>query len=93
MEKNFDMGSKVDYFLATGNLISSTGLGLLQLNGFVVVAEKLNWLRYFSHFRCVHRGAFFTTMKTTAVRKLMPESWGATSALSCWFVINLTSCS
>jgi DNA-directed RNA polymerase beta subunit len=52
-------------------------LPALQLNGYVVVAEKLNWLRYFSHFRCVHRGAFFATMKTTAVRKLMPESWGA----------------
>lgn len=76
MEKNFDLGKKVDYFLATGNLISSTGMGLMQLNGYVVVAEKLNWLRYFSHFRCVHRGAFFATMKTTAVRKLMPESWG-----------------
>jgi DNA-directed RNA polymerase beta subunit len=57
----------------------------LQLNGYVVVAEKLNWLRYFSHFRCVHRGAFFATMKTTAVRKLMPESWGALIQLSTLF--------
>ena len=29
-----------------------------------------------SHFRAVHRGQFFTTMKTTTVRKLLPESWG-----------------
>ena len=29
-----------------------------------------------THCRCVHRGAFFTTMKTTTVRKLLPESWG-----------------
>ncbi len=57
----------------------------LQLNGYVVVAEKLNWLRYFSHFRCVHRGAFFATMKTTAVRKLMPESWGALTQLPTLF--------
>jgi len=33
-------------------------------------------LRYMSHFRAVHRGQFFTTMRTTAVRKLRPESWG-----------------
>ena len=33
-------------------------------------------LRYMSHFQSVHRGQFFTTMKTTTVRKLLPESWG-----------------
>ena len=27
-------------------------------------------------FRCVHRGAYFMQMKTTTVRKLLPESWG-----------------
>ena len=43
---------------------------------YTVVAEKLNYYRYLSHFRSVHRGQFFTTMKTTAVRKLLPESWG-----------------
>lgn len=31
MEKNFDLGKKVDYFLATGNLVSSTGMGLMQV--------------------------------------------------------------
>lgn len=40
------------------------------------MAERINFLRYLSHFRSVHRGQFFTTMKTTAVRKLLPESWG-----------------
>ncbi len=33
-------------------------------------------MRYLSHFRSVHRGAFFQEMKTTTVRKLLPESWG-----------------
>ncbi|KZV83863.1 beta and beta-prime subunits of DNA dependent RNA-polymerase, partial [Exidia glandulosa HHB12029] len=37
---------------------------------------KLNWHRYISHFRCIHRGAFFAELKTTTVRKLLPESWG-----------------
>lgn len=32
--------------------------------------------RYLSHYRSIHRGQFFTTMKSTAVRKLLPESWG-----------------
>ena len=33
-------------------------------------------LCYLSHFRCVHRGAFFSQMRTTSVRKLLPEAWG-----------------
>ncbi|KAJ9526230.1 hypothetical protein QJQ45_009710 [Haematococcus lacustris] len=41
-----------------------------------VVAEKLNWFRYLSHFRSVHRGAYFAEIRTTTVRKLLPESWG-----------------
>ncbi len=32
--------------------------------------------RYLSHFRSVHRGAYFAQMRTTTVRKLLPESWG-----------------
>ena len=28
------------------------------------------------NLQSVHRGQFFTTMKTTTVRKLLPESWG-----------------
>lgn len=52
------------------------GLGFLQDSGLCVVADKLNFIRYLSHFRCVHRGADFAKMRTTAVRKLLPESWG-----------------
>ena len=48
----------------------------LQQSGFTVVADKLNYLCYLSHFRCVHRGAFFSQMCTTPVRKLLPEAWG-----------------
>ena len=40
------------------------------------MADKLNFMRYLSHFRCIHRGAFFAQMRTTAVRKLLPEAWG-----------------
>ena len=70
------MTKKVEYFLATGNLISRSNLDLQQTAGFTVVADKLNSLRYLSHFRSIHRGHYFTQMKTTTVRKLLPESWG-----------------
>ena len=70
------VGSALSYFLGTGNIISRTGLDLLQVTGMTVVAEKLNYYRFISHFRSVHRGSFFTEMKTTSVRKLRPESFG-----------------
>jgi DNA-directed RNA polymerase I subunit RPA2 len=41
-----------------------------------MVADKLNNTRYLSHFRSIHRGQYFTEMKTTTVRKLLPEAWG-----------------
>ena len=75
---NFDVGAKLSNFLATGNLVSPTGLDLQQASGFTIIAEKLNWQRYISHFRCIHRGAFFAELKTTTVRKLLPEAWGKT---------------
>lgn len=71
-----DIGGKLSYFLATGNLVSNTGLDLQQATGYTIVAEKLNFYRYLSHFRCIHRGAFFAELKTTTVRKLLPEAWG-----------------
>lgn len=71
-----EIGSKVEYLLTTGNLSSPTGLDLMQVSGFTIVADKLNFVRYLSHFRCVHRGAYFSQMKTTSVRKLLPDSWG-----------------
>ncbi|KAG5460758.1 MAG: hypothetical protein BJ554DRAFT_7152, partial [Olpidium bornovanus] len=60
-----DIGQKLKYFLATGNLVTGTGLDQQQMTGFTIVAEKLNFYRYLAHFRCVHRGAFFATLKTT----------------------------
>ena len=62
--------------LATGTLKSRTGLDLMQDKGFSVIADKLNNMRFLSHFRSIHRGAYFAEMKTTTVRKLLPESWG-----------------
>jgi len=70
------IGQKVKHFLSTGNIISSTGLDLMQVSGYTIVAERLNFLRYCAHFRSVHRGQFFMEMKTTSVRKLLPDQWG-----------------
>lgn len=70
------IGKKVAYFLSTGNIVSTTGLDLMQVSGYTIVAERLNFLRYCAHFRSVHRGQFFMEMKTTAVRKLLPDQWG-----------------
>ncbi|XP_070804245.1 DNA-directed RNA polymerase I subunit RPA2 [Pituophis catenifer annectens] len=71
-----DLTRVLEYLLATGNLRSKSGLGMLQASGLCVIADKLNFFRYLSHFRCVHRGAAFMKMRTTTVRKLLPESWG-----------------
>ncbi|KAL9597375.1 MAG: hypothetical protein Q9219_005184 [cf. Caloplaca sp. 3 TL-2023] len=76
LRTNENIGSSVEYFLSTGNLVSSTGLDLQQTSGYTVVAEKINFYRFISHFRMVHRGSFFAELKTTTVRKLLPESWG-----------------
>lgn len=70
------VGTRTEYLLSTGNLVSKSGMGMSQTSGFTVVAEKLNYLRYLSHFRSVHRGAYFQELRTTTVRKLLPDSWG-----------------
>ena len=40
------------------------------------MAERINYCRYLSHFRAIHRGAPFVEMRVTTVRRLLPESWG-----------------
>lgn len=73
---NDNIAGALEYFLSTGNLVSPSGLDLMQTSGYTMVAEKINFYRFISHFRMVHRGSFFAELKTTAVRKLLPESWG-----------------
>ncbi|CAH3126705.1 unnamed protein product [Pocillopora meandrina] len=76
MSRSTNISHQMEYLLATGNLVSRSGLGLMQTTGFSVVADRLNFYRFLSHFRCVHRGTFFSQMRTTSVRKLLPEAWG-----------------
>ena len=70
------IGKRMENFLATGNLISRTNLDLMQTSGFCIIGDKLNNIRFLSHFRSIHRGQYFAEQKTTSVRKLLPESWG-----------------
>ncbi|KAJ7982372.1 DNA-directed RNA polymerase subunit beta [Quillaja saponaria] len=78
MDKNpaRQISSAVENMLKTGRLVTQTGLDLQQRAGYTVQAERLNFLRFVSHFRAVHRGASFAGLRTTTVRKLLPESWG-----------------
>ncbi|KAF1744905.1 hypothetical protein MXB_3188 [Myxobolus squamalis] len=71
-----DIGLQMEYFVKSGNVVSRSGLGLSQITGFSIVADKLNYIRYLSHFRSVHRGAYFSKSYSTKVRKLLPECWG-----------------
>lgn len=66
----------LESFLATGNASSRSGMGLMQNSGLVVMAENINRMRFMSHFRAVHRGSYFTTMRTTEARQLLPDAWG-----------------
>ncbi|KAI3844252.1 hypothetical protein MKX03_032323, partial [Papaver bracteatum] len=70
------VGSAIENLIKTGSLQSQSGLDLQQRTGFTLQAERLNFLRFVSHFRAVHRGAAFTGLRSTSVRKLLPESWG-----------------
>lgn len=53
---------------------------LHYFTGLTILAENINRMRYMSHFRAVHRGAFFQEMRTTEVRQLLPDAWGI------WFI-------
>lgn len=71
----------MNYMLATGNLPPSVRASLSpqlggQSTGLSVPADNVNFLRLAAQFRAVHRGAVFTEMRTTGVRRLLPEAWG-----------------
>ncbi|GIX64657.1 DNA-directed RNA polymerase I RPA2 [Babesia caballi] len=70
-----DIPKKLHYFLATGNA-TNTHFELTQSSGLTVVAERINYHRFMSHFRSLHRGSIFAKMRSTEVRKLLGETWG-----------------
>ena len=40
------ISKKMRYFLATGNVVSQSGLDLMQVSGYTILADKLNYHRY-----------------------------------------------
>ncbi|KVI11384.1 DNA-directed RNA polymerase, subunit 2 [Cynara cardunculus var. scolymus] len=70
------VGLSVENMLKTGRLVTQSTLDLKEKAGMTVQAERLNFLRFVSHFRAVHRGSSLAGLRTTSVRKLLPESWG-----------------
>lgn len=70
------IGKAIENLIRSGKLLTSTGLDLQQTQAMTIQAERLNYLRFLSHFRSVHRGSFFVGNRDTTVRKLLPESWG-----------------
>jgi DNA-directed RNA polymerase I subunit RPA2 len=65
-----------DYIINTGTYSSGYKNEIPQTTGLSVTLERVNYGRFFSFFRSVHRGKFFSEMKNTAGRKLLPQSWG-----------------
>lgn len=58
---------------SAGKLMS---LHCLAMGANALILHDLPPHRYLSHFRAIHRGAYFAQLRTTTVRKLLPESWG-----------------
>ncbi|XP_053675721.1 DNA-directed RNA polymerase I subunit RPA2 [Anopheles nili] len=68
--------TRMTNFLSTGNIQNASAMGLMQGSGLAIMAENINRMRYMSHFRAVHRGSFFQTMRSTEARQLLPDAWG-----------------
>ncbi|CAK9298831.1 unnamed protein product [Gordionus sp. m RMFG-2023] len=66
----------MEYFFSTGNLIFKEATSIQQTSGYTIIAEKINYARYLSHFRSVHRGSHMAKTRISSIRKLSPDSWG-----------------
>lgn len=49
-----DLGKKINYLISTGNLVSQSGLGLMQNSGLSITCERINHTRFISHLKSVH---------------------------------------
>ncbi|XP_029641029.1 DNA-directed RNA polymerase I subunit RPA2 isoform X1 [Octopus sinensis] len=66
----------LNYLMATGNVSAQSSAPLWQKTGLCVIAERLNYHRFLSHFRAINRGSSLKKHSIAGVRKLYPESWG-----------------
>ena len=66
----------IENLISSGNIYSDFKGELSQLTGLSISIERLNFGRFISYFRSVHRGKFLSEIRGTAGRKLFPQSWG-----------------
>jgi len=66
----------IEKILATGNFAAGLKNELSQTSGLSINLERLNFSRFLSYFRAIHRGKFFSDLKNTSGRKLFPQTWG-----------------
>jgi DNA-directed RNA polymerase I subunit RPA2 len=66
----------IEKLISSGNIYSDFKGELSQLSGLSISIERLNFGRFISYFRSVHRGKFLSEIKGTSGRKLFPQSWG-----------------
>mmetsp|Transcript_27421 Transcript_27421/g.53486 ORF Transcript_27421/g.53486 Transcript_27421/m.53486 type:complete len:870 (-) Transcript_27421:1247-3856(-) len=75
--KTFSSMSKgLSQIISTGSYVTKFNHELSQNSGLSVSIERVNFGRFLSYFRSVHRGKFFFELKNTSGRKLLPQSWG-----------------
>ncbi|KAG8345860.1 putative RNA polymerase I second largest subunit [Trypanosoma vivax] len=60
---NFNLDREEDFFCP-------------QTSGWVVIAEHLNFYRFFEQFRCLHRGKTIAEMRSSEVRRYPCEAYG-----------------
>mmetsp|Transcript_27888 Transcript_27888/g.68041 ORF Transcript_27888/g.68041 Transcript_27888/m.68041 type:complete len:749 (-) Transcript_27888:3189-5435(-) len=69
-------GKGLAQIISTGSYVSKFNHELSQTSGLSVSIERINFGRFLSYFRSIHRGKFFFELKNTSGRKLLPQSWG-----------------
>lgn len=76
LERMPEIGIKVSHFLGSGSAGARSGRCIPQISGLVVGVEWRNFFRYWSGFRSVHRGVYFSRFGGVSLRRLLPEAWG-----------------
>lgn len=73
---DIDIGAKLKKLVSIGVITTICCSDILQNNSFSIMAERINMWRFTSHFASISRGAYFSNLKITSIRKLKPEGWG-----------------
>ena len=66
------VAERLNYWRA--QLLARLALGHVHVHA--VTRPRRVRRRFLAHFRSIHRGAFFAQLRTTTVRKLLPDQWG-----------------